>query len=492
MVHGGVRRTALFLAAGLLVGYAYFYQAGGWNQNSRFALVRALVERGTLRIDETVRYDGKVITGDLAKRGAHIYSDKAPGLALAAVPVVAAVRPLVAAPKSKAGIATLSYVATVATAAVPTALAAWLLFWLALRLGARPGGAAFAAVTFGLGTPAWCYATLLFGHALATGCLVAAFAAAVALATAGSARRDWLLAGGAGLAAGWATITEYPTAVPAAIIAGLALAHAWSGGWPRRLRVVGGVTGGAVACVAVLLLYNQAAFGAPLNVGYAHLEGGFGGMKEGFLGVTYPKAHVLGELLVGRFRGLFYLAPVLALAPIGLALLVRAPASRRPALAAAAIVGYYVLFNAAYHYWNGGWSYGPRHLSPALPFFCLGLAHLWTWSRPALRAPLAALALYGAALSLIAVSTTAQVPEHFKRPVTQLLWPSFRRGDLSLNHQALVEVGVAKTRNRAAHAWNVGEQLGLSGKASLLPLFAAWGALGGAWWWQVGRKRRAA
>ena len=40
---------AVLLVAVLLVSYAYFYQAGGWNQNSRFALVRAIVERGTIR-----------------------------------------------------------------------------------------------------------------------------------------------------------------------------------------------------------------------------------------------------------------------------------------------------------------------------------------------------------------------------------------------------------------------------------------------------------
>lgn len=482
---GGVsknpRGTALFLAAGLLVGYAYFYQGGDWNQNSRFALVRAIVERGTVQIDDTGRWQGELVTGDLARRGTHLYSDKAPGLALTAVPVVAVARLLT--PASKAGLATLAYVATVATAAVPTVLAACLLFWLALQLGSSAGGAAFAAATFGLGTPAWCYATLLFGHALATGCLVAAFAAAVALATPGSARRDALYAAGLGLTAGWATVTEYPCAIPAVLIAGLALASTWLGGAARWRRVVAGVAGGAAVCVVVLMIYNQAAFGAPLGVSYAHVEG-LEGFKQGFLGVTYPKVRVLGWLLFGRFRGLFYLAPALALAPAGFALLVRAHTSRRAGLTAAAIVVYFVLFNASYFYWHGAWSYGPRYLAPALPFFCLALAPLWTRAPWALRAPLAALALYGVVLSLVAVSTTAlPSKEDYEQPVGQLLWPSFRRGELALHHQAIVEFSVSKARDPSAHAWNAGEKLGLSGKTSLLPLFAAWGVLGGVWWW---------
>ena len=44
-------RPATPLFALVLGAYAYFYQAGGWNQNARFDLVRALVEQGTLTID---------------------------------------------------------------------------------------------------------------------------------------------------------------------------------------------------------------------------------------------------------------------------------------------------------------------------------------------------------------------------------------------------------------------------------------------------------
>ena len=106
----------MFLAAGLFVSYAYFYQAGGWNQNSRFALVRAIVEHGTVQVDETAAWDGRAVSGDLAHSGPHVYSDKAPGLALVAVPVVVLARPWFEA-DSKAGIAALSYIATLATAA---------------------------------------------------------------------------------------------------------------------------------------------------------------------------------------------------------------------------------------------------------------------------------------------------------------------------------------------------------------------------------------
>ena len=476
------------LGACLFIAYAYFYQAGGWNENTRFALVRAIVEQGTLRIDDTVRFDGRLITGDLAHYDGHLYCDKAPGLSLLAVLPVAVVHPLLAAPTSRAGIATLSYVATVFVAGLPALLSALLLFSLAETLGATRGGAALGAGVFGLGTPAWCYATLFIGHALATAGLVTAFAAAVALREPSTPRRDWILGVSIGVSAGWATITEYPSAIPAAIIALLALARALAGGATRGGRVLAGVACGALPCAAVLMLYNQAAFGGPLTLGYTN-EPGFHGMREGFLGVTYPKPDILVQLLLGRYRGLLPLAPVVAAAPLGFVLLARNPASRAAGITAAVIAVFYLLFNAAYFYWDGGWSYGPRHMAPALPFLCLALAPLWSRAKTGPRVVLSVLAVCGVALALMAVATTAQPSEHYKNPVPYLLWPNFTTGRLSINYQSFVEYEGRPERDPIAHAWNLGEKLGLSGLASLVPLLVAWGLVALAWWMLRNRER---
>src|SRR5262249_3688134 len=106
------RRGALF--ALLLLSYAYFYQAGGWNQNSRFDLVRAITNDDALRIDPYSKD-----TGDKALFEGHYYSDKAPGAALLAVPVVALARAGLSLvrgdPESYEGIALLSYLSTVVT-----------------------------------------------------------------------------------------------------------------------------------------------------------------------------------------------------------------------------------------------------------------------------------------------------------------------------------------------------------------------------------------
>ena len=45
-----MKRTRAALFTLLFVSFAYFYQAGGWNQNSRFALVRAITNEHTLNM----------------------------------------------------------------------------------------------------------------------------------------------------------------------------------------------------------------------------------------------------------------------------------------------------------------------------------------------------------------------------------------------------------------------------------------------------------
>ena len=323
------------------VSYAYFYQAGGWNQNSRFDPVRAVTNDGRIEIDPY----GKN-TGDKAAAGGHSYCDKAPGSSFAAIPIVFVGRVLLQSltrveAESHAGITLLSYLATILTCGLGTALSALLIFRLAVKFGATPGGAAFAAIGFGLATPAWCYATLFIGHAFVWTCLMFAFAAAVVLAGASNPRRDHLLGAAVGLFAAWAAITESPATPAAAALAIVAIVQVWRDGSERRRRVAVGMLGASLPWVALLLVYNRAAFGSPFQFGYS-CEQLFTDMKEGFFGITYPKPHVLVDLLFERYRGLLPLAPVLTVAPIGLVMLARSPAARACAVGATVVAGYYI------------------------------------------------------------------------------------------------------------------------------------------------------
>ena len=454
---------AILIAAALLLSYSYFYgNRDGWNQASRFDLVRALVEQHRFNIDT---YHEN--TSDLVLWEGHFYSDKAPGLALSAVPALEVVRLVLRAvqkdPSQPRWSEAERYLVTIACVALPSAVLAAYLFMVALRLGASVNGAGFAAVTLGLATPIWCYATLFWGHALSAACLFFAFGSALSLREFDSRKRDLLLSICTGLAAGWATVTEFPAAPAAVIIVLLVIAFAWPNGSGRLARVATGIAVGALPCIIVLAVYNFVVFGSPFKLGYAvSAQQNWPQLKQGLMGVTYPKAYVLREILVGRYRGLLLLSPVIGAAPFGLRLLWKQASARWSTLAISAVALYYVLLNSSYAVWDGGWSYGPRHLSPALPFLCLPLGILWSVSSRGVRWVLSILALYSASITLLAVSTVVMPPTDVKSPVLELLWPNF--------HAGLIDR-------------NLGMLIGLQGLASVLPLFLAWVAAFAGWVW---------
>jgi 4-amino-4-deoxy-L-arabinose transferase-like glycosyltransferase len=466
-----IRRRALLLGTVIFLSYAYFYQAGGWNQNSRFDLVRAIIEQGTLRIDA---YHEN--TQDKAFANGHWYSDKAPGLTLLAVPIAEAARPLLRAagvdPASPAGLVAVSYFVTVFAVALPMAAACVCLFLIALRLGSDEGAATFAALALGLATPMWAYSTLFWGHSLVAACLLFGFACALKVRDREGSDLFWGLA--LGLTAGWATVTEYPAAPASAIIALLALTLVWKDGWPRRWRTAAGIAMGAGVCIAVLLIYQVVVFGSAFHPSYSYYPAGaFPWMKRGYLGLTYPRIDVALKLLFGCRRGLLFVAPVVFAAPFGLRWLWKQPGGRAPAAAAVAVAAYYFLFNASFLVWAGGWSYGPRYMAAGLPLLCVGLAPAWSSARSYCRMALVLATAWGGVFALMAVAVTAQPPDEFRCALFQLLWPSFWAGKVSQNGVSMLTVSEDLAGH--GHAFNWGELVGLRGPASLLPLLALWG-----------------
>jgi len=478
------RAATWLVVAALLVSYAYFYQAGGWNQNSRFALVRALVAQRTIQID-----DYHKATGDKAFFQGHYYSDKAPGQAFAAAPVVAAARPLLRVsgvdPDSASGVALLSYVATLATASIPLAVAAVMLLFVARKLGAPPGGRHFAALVLGLGTPAWAYATLLIGHCMAGAALMVAFAAALGLADPISPRRQLLRALALGVACGWAGFTEYPAGLAALLVAGFALLVVWPAGTAATARVGAGILVGASGFVVALLAYHDSAFGSPFAHPLQFLDQIPYHSERQFV---FPPAATAWDLLFGRARGIFALSPVLLAAPVGFVLAWRARdgdvRKRRLAIGlCVAVTVFYWLLNASFVNPGGGWIYGPRLLSASLPFLCCGLAFAFARASRRVRALLVVLALTGAAITFVVVSTNVQPPEDLRRPVSQRLWPSFKAGHVSQVDFSIQGVNAppgwkARPGFIGRGAWNLGEVLGLRGLVSLVPLVLVWLGLG--------------
>jgi hypothetical protein len=176
----------------------------------------------------------------------------------------------------------------------------------------------------------------------------------------------------------------------------------------------------------------------------------------------------------------------LLLAVPGLARLAREPRTRPEAMVCVALPVLYVLVNAGLFDWHGGWSFGPRHLVAALPFLALGAAGVGWWLagaatglRRAVTAASVLLIAWSAFLILVGTSVKPEVARAVERPFGEFLFPSFFAGRLALNTQSVDMVTGRGHEYR--YAWNVGERLGLDGRAQLLPL-GLWAiALGGLW-----------
>lgn len=343
---------------------------GSWalnpNNATRLFAAISIVEQGDATIDE---FAG--LTIDKARFGDHFYLDKAPGMTLMALPAVALADAATGAradPGTGDGFARymrLRLRLAVATGtAVLTAVAAVALFDLALALTGSAPAALFAALGYALGTPIWGWSTTIFGHAGVAALFVIALSALWRADRAGPAAA-------AGLALGWAVVIEYQAVLAGAVLAAFGL---WR--WRGRWRLVGAAALGGAIALLPLIGYNLFAFGTPFKLGYQGVVG-FAGMNQGLFGLTWPSPRALWEILVGTRRGLLWVAPVLVMAVRGLATLIADRRTRGIGAAAAGTAVVVLLVNAAYAYWDGGNSTGPRHAMPAAGLMALGLAPFW-------------------------------------------------------------------------------------------------------------------
>lgn len=393
---GAWKVTGLFALLALLV-IPVFPHFVSPNETTRWALAGAVVEEGTLEVTRTARLLGPRME-DVAETDGRLYSNKAPGTVLVALPGYLATRPL-AGPPSPSSLRPSLTAMRLAGATLPVLLLALLFARLAPEKGRRE--TLFALI---FATPLLAYALLLFSHALVAASLFGAWAALFGPSPEEArVRRD--LAAGALL--GLAVLSEYPAAVPAVALAVVAV---W--GAPRRL---GPLALGGLPFAALLGAYNAACFGSPFRLSSGlEKDAAFRELaSRGLFGVGLPDPAILLRLLFDPSKGLLVFSPLLLLVPAGLV----AARKTLPARAFVALIlapTAILLTYGGYPNWHGGFTVGARYLVGALPFLLLPLAFV-RWG------PLAT-ALAGASTAAVAL-TTLVFP--FVPPGFPLPWGSF-------------------------------------------------------------------
>jgi len=444
---------AVLALVGVVFLTVFPYQSGvnNPNENVRTFMTMAIVEHGTLRIDEIVQRHGWI--NDMAKvedsEGfEHFYSVKGPAVSYAGVPFYWAfvrIEALFGAsppsfddpPDAKADwLRRATFVMRFFTVQLPLFV---FLIWFERFLRRVTPDVVLRLVTVvaaGLGTNYLAYAQMYASHA--------AFACAAFLGFAltmlaridheDPEARPVRAAFFAGFFTGLATLLEYHGLVVSAVLAvyGLSTFH-------RRKQLVALAAGGAID-VAVLMLFQWRAFGNPLTPGHRMLENtSYKAFHDrGFFGIEPPNAKQAMELLFSPTFGFFGTAPFMWLAflvvPAAIFWL-RGSARLRREQRIAVLVGFVamtalVIAVSGAVVWRGGWTVGPRLLGAAPPFVATAavfaierLARRRSFLRSPLRGAAGGLACAGAIdIGLVGLVYNT-IPEELLRPLPELALP---------------------------------------------------------------------
>ncbi|MBX5481026.1 MAG: hypothetical protein IRZ16_04130 [Myxococcaceae bacterium] len=434
------------------------------NELCRLWQTRALVDFHTLSLNRAIATWGWV--GDLSRMGNTLYPSKAPLLSFLDVPVYAGLRLYYGnAPDAVPELA-LVFWSRLFITVLPTLLML-ILVRRFLRTYLSPRIADGLTATYALGTLAFSYSLLFMSHQTTAVLVFSCFYVVWRCL-----RGDWcgwrrwaglLLAG----ALGGATVAaEYTGALPVLAVyvwACVAVVRERSGettsarsrAWAisRELAFDALLTAlGALPFLAFLMWYHARCFGGPFESGYKHLnDPGYQPWHlGGFLGIRYPDPRAFMLSYFSPLRGLFTLAPFLLFAPFGALRMRRqirealraetpgpfSPAADRtlPVLVWLLLAGY-TYFTSSFAYDSWGWTTGPRHLTPLVPFLLLPVGLVLEMAQQGgavarIVSGIAAALCAGAVIVTGTLSLVNYIPDSVSNAFFALAVPLFRHGYL--------------------------------------------------------------
>lgn len=442
-----------------LVTFGYFFQPGDDNISSHLFPIFSLIDYGTLNIDQF-----HTQTNDKSFYKGHYYSDKAPGLFISGVPIYLTFKFIMQVTGGEYIYPRAKYIITFLVISLPSALMGIFIFRLLGFFIKKEFTTIFLTFIYFLGTLAFPYSTIFYGHQLSASLLFIGFYLVFILFRYPSQNVNKMLFA-SGFMIGFAVITDFPSFIIAFLVFLYILGYLKEKfktlylqknllGFNKKITIflkfyfkegLGPFLLGGSIPLLFLFIYNALCFENIFSLGYNYLIGGCAHkMGEGFMGITFPTLKRLYGITISPYRGLFFTSPVLLLAIPGFYYFYQMKEFRKEFyLCLLSSIGF-LIFNASYAFWWGGEVIGPRHLVNALPFMLIPLGICLQKIRK--------ISIFLGILSVLIISiitvTSPQLPSNIKNPFFQYSLPQFIKGNIVAN---------------------CGNAFGLSGISSLLP-----------------------
>lgn len=394
-------RVSLLIFLMALIAYSYFFHRFRfWNVNSRLALTYAIVDKGSLQIDDYVNHPFYE-TFDRALYKGHYYSDKIIGLSLLGVPVYWLAEHATGLfgkdPKPDFS----RYAATVAIVSLSSSLLMVVLLKILLMLGMAISRAASVVLFSAFGTMIFPFSCLFYPYLPSLFFLMLAFLL-ILRAQRQNTGSPVLIGGLLGLS----LLCEYTLTLPAAAFS---LLYFFQSKSFRKSAML--ICAGAVPLL-IFAFYNYICFDTVFTIPYRYLEDPqfSKGMSQGLMGIHHFQWYVLYLITLHPYRGIFFYSPFLLLGLFGLFRGLRKQYGQQRYFAALflGIVFYYLWLNASYYMWWGGGTPLARHLIPSLPFLVLGF--IWYPKGPMARRLLIATGI----ISIVLMSVQSVVEPHYQ------------------------------------------------------------------------------